>query len=118
MPERWAVNLAEALRQNGNGDAAAWEPRLGRIGSANPLSLLIGGKTITRSLYVNPAFILDASDGIDKIEQNFQGAPEPDALFEFLKIFHQQFVLRRNDEVIVLQSGASFYILQKVVAAT
>ena len=36
--------------------------------------------------------------------------------FDFLEEFHQKFVLKKSDEIVVVQSGISFYIISKVVA--
>lgn len=39
------------------------------------------------------------------------------AWYDFLREFHQKFVLKKGDEVIVIHMGVSFFIVSKVVTA-
>ncbi len=59
-----------------------------------------------------------ASSTVDKyMDVIFTENPIVNVLwFDFLKEFHQKYVLKKGDEIIVMQSGIAFYILSKVVA--
>lgn len=55
---------------------------------------------------------------VDKyIEYAFTENPIVDTdWFDFLCEFHDKYVIRKNDKIVVLQISTSFYILEKVVA--
>ncbi len=57
------------------------------------------------------------TSGVDQfIDVAYTGNPIIDVgWFDFLKEFHQRFVIKKGDTVIVLQVGVSFYILAKAV---
>lgn len=59
-----------------------------------------------------------ASSTVDKyMDVIFTENPIVNVLwFDFLKEFHQKYVLKKGDEIVVMQSGIAFYILSKVVA--
>lgn len=113
---RWAVELVTALR----GKQHEEKDMVGTIAfavvnTAKPLTLKIRGQIISQNIYLNPALLVAADGSTDKISENFMNAPEPSALFDFLKDFHKQYVLKQNDMVLVLQTGTEFYIIAKVV---
>lgn len=116
MSDRWAVDMVEAIRGKKEGGDSSGGLMFGTVNTAKPLTIQMHNQIISKNLYINPALLVDADDALDKIEQDFIGAPNPAALFAFLKSFHKQCVIHKKDEVIVMQSGVSFYIIAKVVA--
>lgn len=111
MADRWAVELAEALRgKSGSGGGLMFAT----VKTAKPLTLLAHDQTIKKGLYVNPALTLLADDETDRIAAEFEGLTSNP--FPFLKEFHQKFVIRKDDLVSVLQVGDLFYVLEKVKA--
>lgn len=113
MPVSWAVDMVEALR--GLAGSGGNDSRLmfAKVNTAKPLTLLAHDQVISRGLYINPALLVDADDQTDRVKQEFQGLVS--APFPFLQEFHQKFVLKKDDEVIVLKVGAAFYIMAKAV---
>lgn len=77
MSERWAVEMAEALRGE---QSAAAGLMFAKINTAQPVTLLAHDQVISKGLFMNPALTVQA-----------------------------------GDQVLVLESGPSFYILLKVV---
>ena len=64
-------------------------------------------------LYINPALLVWAEGGSSRIPPELAGlAPHP---YSFLSEFHTKYMLKAGDMVVVLQAGAGFYILEKVV---
>lgn len=118
MSDKWAVDIVEAMKKNS-------EPKhngvqnivmIGNVVSASPLKIEINGQCIAKHLLINPALLLIADDSTDKIDEAFKDNPNPSKWFDFLKEFHQKYALKKGDEIVVMQSGISFYILSKVVA--
>ena len=87
---------------------------LAKVVSVSPLAISMQNNTISSGLYINPALLLEASD----IKKPFQTPFEPADTYEFLKSFHEKYVLRAGDYVIVQMAGSSFYIAGKAVAAS
>lgn len=75
------------------------------------------GGTITKNLYINPALMLNASDSGEDIKKPFITPFEPQEAYEFLKEFHEKYVLKKGDTVVVHITGSSFYIAGKAVKA-
>ena len=69
--------------------------------------------TITKNLYINPALMLNASDSGEDIKKPFITPFEPQEAYEFLKEFHEKYVLKKGDTVVVHITGSSFYIAGK-----
>lgn len=78
---------------------------------------LIRLATITKNLYINPALMLNASDSGEDIKKPFITPFEPQEAYEFLKEFHEKYVLKKGDTVVVHITGSSFYIAGKAVKA-
>ncbi len=112
MPDRWAVELVEALRGTESGSESRWI--FAKIKTANPLTILTHDQIISKNLYINPALTVKASDSADLMTQEFEGLISRP--FPFLKEFHQKFIIKQGDMVLVLQAGASFYIAGKVAS--
>lgn len=108
MGERWAADMVEALRSvNKSGSGLMFA----EIKSVAPLSILAHDQVISKGLYINPALLVWAEGG--GIPTELAGlAPHP---YSFLTEFHTKYVLKAGDMVVVLQVGAGFYILEKVV---
>lgn len=111
MADRWAVELAEALRSKGGSGGGLM---FATVKTAKPLVLLNHDQSIKQGLYINPALILLADDETDLIAVEFEGLTS--SPFPFLKEFHERFVVRKDDLVLVLQVGDLFYVLEKVKA--
>lgn len=81
MPDRWALELAEALRGDiRDADSGGDGLMFANIKTELPITLLAHDQEITKHLYINASL-----------------------------------AVRAGDQVLVLKSGASFYILLKVV---
>lgn len=116
MNDRWAVNIVEALRPADGGKANSGMGVLEAIvNTARPLTLKINEQIISKNIYIPPSLLVLADDSVDKIREAFAGVSEPQMLFDFLQEFHQKSVVKKNDTVLVIQAGLSFYVLQKVV---
>lgn len=90
---------------------------LADVVSASPLSIRMQGQVISNGIYVNPALTLKASDSGADIQKPFETPFEPAAVYEFLKEFHQKYVIQKGDTVVVMITGSGFYIAGKAVAA-
>ena len=115
MSERNIVEMIEVLRGCNKKSSADSGMMLAEIENISPLVLKTGNSMISKNIYVNPAYMLEADGGEEKIEILFADAPLPKALFDFLKTFHKNYLLKKGDTVMVLQAGISFYIAEKVV---
>ena len=118
MSDKWAVDIVEAMKRNStpNQNGITSMLMIGKVITANPLVIEINGQSISKHLYANSDLLLFADDNIDKIEEAFENNPSTGKWFDFLKEFHQKYVLKKGDEIVVMQSGIAFYILSKVVA--
>ena len=85
--------------------------------SVKPLTIKMHNTTITKNLYINPALMLNASDSGEDIKKPFITPFEPQEAYEFLKEFHEKYVLKKGDTVVVHITGSSFYIAGKAVKA-
>ena len=56
-----------------------------------------------------------ASDGGDEILKPFETPFEPAAAYEFLKEFHEKYVIKKGDTVVVVMTGSGFYIAGRAV---
>lgn len=115
MGERNIVEMVEALRGGKNKTESSCNVLFAEVSGVMPLLLTISGQAISKNIYISPSLILEASDGQKNIEELFINAPEPAELFYFLKEFHEKYIIASGDTVIVIQSGASFYVASKVV---
>ena len=61
--------------------------------------------------------VLNASDSGEDIKKPFITPFEPQEAYEFLKEFHEKYVLKKGDTVVVHITGSSFYIAGKAVKA-
>lgn len=90
---------------------------LADVVSASPLSIRMQGQVISSGIYVNPALTLKASDSGTDIQKPFETPFEPTAAYEFLKEFHQKYVIQKGNTVVVMITGNGFYIVGKAAAA-
>lgn len=114
MPtNRNIVEMVNAIRK-GDGDSGGVDGTyIADVLSVKPLTIKMHNTAITKNLYINPALLLSASD----IQKPFMNSFEPRELYEFLKEFHQKYVLKEGDSVVVHMVGAGFYIAGKAVKA-
>lgn len=111
------VDMVEAIRKRmGDSESGGVDGiYLATITSVEPLTIQMYGKSISKSIYINPALTLEASDTGEKIGQIFQEPSEIPGTYRFLKEFHESYALKKGDTVIVCMAGASFYIAGKAV---
>ncbi len=83
--------------------------------SVQPLSIKLHNTTVSSNLYINPALMLKASNSGADIKKPFATSFDPPEAYEFLKQFHEKYVLKKGDTVIVCMTGSSFYIAGKAV---
>lgn len=109
------VEMVEAIRQGnggntGNGAAGIY---LAKVQSVKPLTIKMHDSVISSNLYLNQSLVVGAVDnGVGKA---FLEPFEPKEAYEFLKEFHEKFVLKNGDTVVVYFTGSSFYIAGKAV---
>ena len=105
------VEMVEAIRKGTGGSNSA--DGVDGTYMADVLSV----KPLTKNLYINPALMLNASDSGEDIKKPFITPFEPQEAYEFLKEFHEKYVLKKGDTVVVHITGSSFYIAGKAVKA-
>lgn len=113
MSDRNISNMIEAIR--GQSNKSDTNIMIAQINSVSPLTLTLFGKTISKNIYIDPSLSFEASGGESSIDELFTNAPLPSTLFDFLKEFHKRYIIKQGDTVIVIQSGVSFYIVEKAV---
>ena len=119
MPtNRNIVEMIEAIR-NGSGNSDHIGELEGiymaDVQSVKPLMIKMHNKSITKNIYMNPALLLSASNSGEEIQKPFQIPFEPQETYQFLKEFHEKYVLKKGDTVVVCMTGSSFYIVGKAV---
>lgn len=124
MTDHNIVRMVHELEKRASGGSPAQSVQasvegtfLADVVSANPLSFRMQGQVISSGIYVNPALTLKASDSGSDIQKPFETPFEPAAAYEFLKEFHQKYVIQKGDTVVVMITGSGFYIAGKAVAA-
>lgn len=65
MSERWAVDMAEALR---GGQSAAGGLMFAKINTAQPVTLLAHDQVIQKRLYINPSLAVQTGDQVLVLE--------------------------------------------------
>lgn len=108
------VELVEAIRgRSGNAikTGAAEGLQMATVQSISPLTIKMHNLTISKNIYINPALILEASDNEEKIKEIFLNPFETAEAYQFLKEFHEKYVLKKGDSVFVYMTGNSFYII-------
>lgn len=114
------VDMVEAIRKgmSKNDNAGGVDGvYMADVLSVKPLTIKMHNLSITKNLYINPALILDASDSGEDIKKPFITPFEPMEAYGFLKEFHEKYVLKKGDTVVVCMTGSSFYIAGKAVKA-
>lgn len=114
------VEMVEAIRKGTGGSNSADGvdgTYMADVLSVKPLTIKMHNTTITKNLYINPALMLNASDSGEDIKKPFITPFEPQEAYEFLKEFHEKYVLKKGDTVVVHITGSSFYIAGKAVKA-
>lgn len=121
MPtNRNIVDMVEAIRKGNSASSSSAGvdgTYLADVKSVKPLTIKMHNTLITKNLYINPALLLEASDDGEKIKKSFVTPFEPQEAYEFLKEFHEKYVLKKGDTVVVHITGSSFYIAGKAVKA-
>lgn len=117
---RSILEMVEAIRK-GTGKSYSSEGVDGTymavVMSVKPLTIKMHNISITKNLFINSALLLDASDSGEDIKKPFITPFEPQDAYEFLKEFHEKYVLKKGDMVVVHITGSSFYIAGKAVKA-
>lgn len=119
MPtDRNIIKMVEAIRKGSGASFGAGGIDgiyMADVMSVKPLTIKMHNLSITKNLYINPALVLEASDGGEAIKKPFLTPFEPQEAYEFLKEFHERYVLKKGDTVLVCMTGSSFYIAGKAV---
>lgn len=89
--------------------------QMAKVQSVSPLTIKLHNLTISKNIYINPALMLEASDNEKKIKEIFENPFETVEAYQFLKEFHEKFVLKKGDSVFVHITGNSFYIIGRAV---
>lgn len=106
--DHWAAELAyEILNRSGAGGGQR-AIMMATVASTAPFAIKLHDQTVTKNLYVNPAYRIGESDSrlADAPAGNWSG---------FLKEFHKALTISSGDQLVVVLDGTSFYILEKVV---
>lgn len=112
------VDMVKAIRKDPSKQAGGIDGTyLAMVTSVSPLTIKMYDTPITENIYLNQALMVGASDSGDRMEKVFHdisGLPE---VCQFLKEFHEKFVVKAGDTVVVHVAGSSFYIAGKAVQA-
>lgn len=114
------VEMVEAIRKGSGGGAGTGGVDgvyMADVTSVDPLAIQMHNVSITRNIYINPALMLEASNSDEKMKKVFQEPFETQEAYQFLKEFHEKYVLKKGDTVVVCVTGSSFYIVGKAVKA-
>lgn len=111
------VEMVEAIRQKASGGSIGGVDGtyMATVLSVEPLAIKMHNNSITENIYLNPALMVKASNSETKMKEVFQNPFEPLETYMFLKEFHEKFVLKVGDTVVVHMTGSSFYIAGKAV---
>lgn len=113
------VNMVEAIRNSANGSGSSVGGvdgvYMAEVLSVEPLTIKMHNLSITKNLYINPALMLEASNSGTDIKKPFLIPFEPHETYEFLKEFHEKYVIKQGDTVVVCMTGTAFYIAGKAV---
>jgi hypothetical protein len=119
MPtNRNIVEMVQAIRSKSGGNAASGGVDgiyIAKVESVEPLTIKMHDNLITKNLFINPALMLEASDSGSKMQGVFQKSSEIPREYGFIKEFHEKYVLKKGDNVVVCMTGSSFYIAGKAV---
>ena len=116
IEERISGGGAADINSGGGVQASVDGTFLADVISVKPLSIQLQGQTVSAGIYINPALTVAASDGGDEILKPFETPFEPSAAYEFLKEFHEKYVIKKGDTVVVVMTGSGFYIAGRAVA--
>ena len=107
------VEMVEAIRKGTGGSNSADGvdgTYMADVLSVKPLTIKMHNTTITKNLYINPALMLNASDSGEDIKKPFITPFEPQEAYEFLKEFHEKYVLYRLFSSSISRSGCNYRI--------
>lgn len=115
------VDMVNAIRERIGGDSGSKGVDgiyMATVTSVEPLTIRMHNISIAKNIFINPALMVKASNTEEKIKNAFQETFEeaPDT-YQFLKEFHERYVLKKGDTVVVCMTGSSFYIVGKAVKA-
>lgn len=112
------VKMVEAIRGGAGGASGTGGVDgiyMADVVSVEPLTIKMYDRSITKNIYINPALTLEASNSGEKMRKVFQDSFETQEAYEFLKEFHERYVVKKGDAVIVCMTGSSFYVAGKAV---
>lgn len=111
------VEMVEAIRNGASGKSTRGVDStcMATVLSVEPLTIKMHNTPITENIYLNPALMVEASNSETKMKKVFQNPFETPEAYRFLKEFHEKFVLKAGDTVVVHMTGSSFYIAGKAV---
>lgn len=106
--DHWATELAYEILNRSGGSGSQSAIMMATVASTAPFSIKLHDQTVTKNLFVNPAYRIVESDN------KLADAPAGN-WSKFLKEFHKALTISTGDQLVVLLDGTSFYILEKVV---
>ncbi|MCM1212906.1 MAG: hypothetical protein NC331_16590 [Lachnospiraceae bacterium] len=112
------IKMVEAIRRGAPAETATGGVDgicMADVMSVEPLAIRMHDRSINNNIYINPALMVEASDSGEKMEKVFQDPFETQEAYGFLKEFHEKYVLKKGDTVVVCMTGSSFYIVGKAV---
>ena len=110
------IKMVEAIRKGSSSGSGGVEAvYMAEVASVEPLTLRMNNSSITENIFINPALMLEASDSETKMKKVFQNSFDPQEAYEFLKEFHEKYVLKKGDTAVVCMTGSSFYVVGKAV---
>lgn len=114
------VEMVKAIREGAGGSSGSGGVEgiyMANVSSVEPLTIQMHNVSISKNIYINPALMLEATDNEEKMKKVFENPFETQEAYLFLKEFHEKYVLKKGDTVVVCMTGSSFYIAGKAVKA-
>ena len=111
----WATALAAAMMGGQSDGALETKLYVAQVVGISPFTIQVNGQPISQHLHISSSFIYRAelTDGqLDELFRN-DDAITPSWL-TFLKEYHKQAVVRVGGQVVVLQIGIDFYVMEVI----
>lgn len=111
----WATELAAAMMGGQSDGAPETKLYMAQVAGTSPITIQVNGQPISQHLHVNPALTYRAGLTDGQLDELFHyDGITPPGWLTFLKEYHKQSVVRAGDQVVVLQVGIDFYVLEVI----
>lgn len=111
----WATELAAAIRGGQEQEGAETRLLIAEVQETHPLAIRVMGQVIRSHLHIHPALLYGAELQETQLEAILTyGSSPPPSWFTFLKGFYKSLVVKVGSQVVILQVGADFYVLEVV----